>query len=103
MNQQMMSFQIIAKAGDAFAKQIEALERAKASEFSQAEELIESGKKDLSEAHQIQTDILVLEAQGQEIQVTPIMVHAQDHLTKAIMGELVVREQVELYKRLSLL
>ncbi|CAM3272193.1 PTS lactose/cellobiose transporter subunit IIA [Vagococcus fessus] len=101
MDQQMQAFQIIAKAGDAFSKQMEAISLAGDNQFEKAEELLESAKEDLNAAHQVQTDILTAEAQGTPMETTPIIVHAQDHLTKAMMGDFFVREQIKLYKRIE--
>ncbi|QIL46753.1 PTS lactose/cellobiose transporter subunit IIA [Vagococcus coleopterorum] len=101
MDQQMMAFQIIAKAGDAFSKQMEALTEAKKGEFERATELVREGKDDLTAAHHVQTEILTAEAQGVEMQITPIVVHAQDHLTKAIIGDFFVKELIGMQKQIN--
>lgn len=100
MDQQLKAFQIIAKAGDAFSKQMEGLTYAREGKISEALSIVEEAKKDLAAAHQVQTEILTAEAQGIGMEITPIVVHAQDHLTKAQMGDFFVKEQINLYQRL---
>lgn len=101
MDQQMMAFQIIAKAGDAFSKQVEGLRLVKEGQMDAAITLINEGKQNLTAAHQVQTDILTAEAQGEPMEVTPIMVHAQDHLTKAIVGDFFIKELIEMQQQIN--
>ena len=50
--------------------------------------------------HEIQTDLIVKEAGGEKIDVGLIMVHSQDHLMGAILFKDLVREFIDLYKKL---
>lgn len=56
-------------------------------EFDRAEELHASAKEALIGAHDTQTKLLSQEAGGSEMDVTFIMVHAQDTLMTAMMME----------------
>jgi len=98
MDTNMVAFQLIAKAGDSFSTMIEALQKAKSREFDKSKDLIEEGKKQLAEAHNIHTQFLTAVAKGEKLEMNPIIVHAQDHLTKAIMAEVFIPEQIEMLK-----
>lgn len=82
---QMMSFDIIGHAGDAFADFYNAVEAARKGEFATAEQLLKSGDEKMNEAHNSQTDLLAKEAQGEELPFSIYLIHAQDHLMTTIM------------------
>ena len=83
---QMMAFQLIGFAGDAF------------SHFFQA---INAAKKSMKEAHDAQTDLLSAEADGKDLAYSILMVHAQDHLTMALMYERLASEFISVYKEMN--
>lgn len=55
---QMMAFQLIGFAGDAFSHFFQAIDAAKKADYEEAERLIQEGKKSMKEAHDAQTDLL---------------------------------------------
>ena len=63
-----------------------------------AEELLKMASKELNEAHQVQTDLLVNEAKGEKVNLSVIFVHAQDHLSMAIFAKDMAVEYVEGFK-----
>ena len=69
-------------------------------EFEQAEEAIKKAKDDLNQAHQIQTDLIQSEARGENQQFGLIMVHAQDHLSMAMMAIDHANSMIKLYQKL---
>lgn len=89
---------IIMHAGNAKGLAHEALSAAKAGDISAAHELMRQADTALSEAHNVQTDLLTKEAQGQHTEVNLYMVHAQDHLMNAITYKDLVQEFIELYE-----
>ncbi|SEK20124.1 PTS system lactose-specific IIA component, Lac family [Carnobacterium iners] len=95
----MIGFEIVAYAGEARSKLLDALKLAKTGEFSKAETLIEESGKSLAEAHKAQTQMLANEASGDNVEVGFIMVHGQDHLMTALLLKDVIGHLVELYKR----
>ena len=48
---QMMAFQLIGFAGDAFSHFFQAIDAAKKADYEEAERLIQEGKKSMKEAH----------------------------------------------------
>ncbi len=81
----MDAFRLISDAGDASSKFTEAMEKAESGNFEMAQELILLGEKSLIDAHQKQTDLLHAEAQGNQMELSLLMVHAQDHLMNAML------------------
>ena len=95
---QMVAFQLISYAGDAFSSFFKAAEKARNGEFDEADELIKKGESELTNAHNAQTELLAKEAQGKDIEYSIMLVHAQDHLMTTIMYERVAKEFITLYK-----
>lgn len=97
----MVGFQIIANAGDAQTDLFEALNAAKAGNFKQARTLHESAKQSLIDAHNTQTKMLSLEAGGAAMDVTFIMMHAQDTLMTVMMLEKQMAFFIDEYERIA--
>ena len=95
---QMVAFQLISNAGDAFSSFFKAVEKARNGEFDEADELIKKGESELTNAHNAQTELLAKEAQGKDIEYSIMLVHAQDHLMTTIMYERVAKEFITLYR-----
>ena len=66
MDTEKISFHIISYAGDSFSKMREALSEAKLGNFQKADELMSSAKKTLTGAHNVHTEVITLEAQGEK-------------------------------------
>ncbi len=98
MDIEQISFQIISFSGDSFSTMVKALGKAKEKKFDEAEKLMEEAKKTLDEAHNVHTEILVSEAQGNKAEYSVLLSHAQDTLMNAILAETLLSEMIELYK-----
>lgn len=94
------AFMLILNAGNARNNAKEAEQFASDYEFEQAEEAIKKAKDDLNQAHQIQTDLIQSEARGENQQFGLIMVHAQDHLSMAMMAVDHANSMIKLYQKL---
>ena len=97
----MTGFEIVAYAGDAQTDLFSALECAQKGDFKRAEELHESAKQALIAAHDVQTRLLSQEAGGSEMDVTFIMVHAQDTLMTTMLLERQTKIAIDMYARLN--
>ena len=95
------AFQIIVHAGESRSLSSEAMDAIEAYEFERAEELLEKANEQFLECHQIQTDLLTAEANGENNNVNVILVHSQDHLTMATMAMDNARRYMKLYKKLK--
>ena len=80
------SFTLILHAGNAKSSFMEAVNFANKGEFDKAEDKMKEAEVELNEAHQMQTDLL--------------MVHAQDHLNNAIMMKDLARQIIYMQKEI---
>ena len=97
---QLLGFEIVAYAGDARSKFLEALTAAQEGEYDKAESLIEEGNQCIADAHRAQTSLLQ-KAQGDDIAYSVTMMHGQDHLMTTILLKDLMKHLIELYKRKS--
>lgn len=95
----MLGFEIVAYAGDARSKLLEALNAAKNGEFDKAEQLVEEADKCIVDAHNAQTSLLAKEASGEDIAYSVTMMHGQDHLMTTLLLKDMMKHMIELYKR----
>lgn len=95
------AFGLILNAGNAKSKSMMAIESAREYEFEEAESLLKEAREDLRNAHQTQTDLIQQEARGEKQELSLIMVHAQDHLTTAMIMVDQAEEFIHIYKLLS--
>lgn len=93
-----VAFDLIMKAGNAKSKAMMAIEAAREFEFEEAEKYLKEAEQDMHEAHEAQLDMMQKEADGTPADVNIILVHAQDHLTMAIMAHDNAEEFINLYK-----
>lgn len=95
---EMVSFSIIANAGDARSFAFGALQAAKAGKYEEAENLLKKSDEAANLAHKAQTELLFKEANGEKTNVDVLLVHAQDHLMTSMLAVEVIKELIELYK-----
>lgn len=98
---EMISFGIIASAGQARSLAFEALKKAKEHDFEAAKALLEQSKEAALEAHHVQTQLLSKEASGDHTVVDVMLVHAQDHLMTSMLAQELVEEMVNVYRELD--
>ncbi len=94
-------FTIIGRSGEAKSAAIEAIQSAKENDFKGAEALLQEAVEKLSEAHKEQTKLIQSEAGGEKVEISLLMIHAQDHLMNAINMKDLASEFVDLYKKLD--
>ena len=81
----LLGFEIVAYAGDARSKLLEALKAAEAGDFAKADSLVEEAGSCIAEAHHAQTSLLAKDG--------------QDHLMTTILLKDLMHHLIELYKR----
>ena len=89
---EMISFGIIANAGDARSFAFQALDAAKHGDFAQADELMKKSEESSTLAHKAQTDLLFKEMNGGHTEVNGGFENYSKLLKKLI------KELIELYK-----
>ena len=73
---ELVSFNIIAFAGDARSHYYEAIEYAKNKKFELAYEAIDNGKKSQVEAHHSHKELLTSSAAGEDLKIDILLIHA---------------------------
>ncbi len=96
--QMMISFGIVASAGEARSLAFQALSAAKEHDFDRAAELLAQSEQAALGAHEEQTKLLSKEASGEHTPVDVLLVHAQDHLMTSMLAQELIRELIYLHK-----
>lgn len=92
---------LILHSGNTKSECMEALQLAKAGKIGEAKEKIEQANEALINAHHSQTGLLTKEASGEKVELTMLLIHAQDHLMNAITFRDLTIEMIELHERLG--
>ena len=94
----LLGFEIVAYAGDARSKLLEALKAAEAGDLRK--QIAQLRKLVLAcRAHHAQTSLLAKEASGEDLAYSVTMMHGQDHLMTTILLKDLMHHLIELYKR----
>ncbi|HEY4399650.1 MAG TPA: PTS lactose/cellobiose transporter subunit IIA [Lactobacillaceae bacterium] len=97
----MVVMGLIMHGGNAKSQAFQAIQLAKKGDFEGARAAIAEADKSLKEAHDVQTDMLTKEAQGEHTEVDLYMVHGQDHLMNGITFRDLAVELIDLYEKLA--
>ncbi|MBC8586874.1 PTS lactose/cellobiose transporter subunit IIA [Paratissierella segnis] len=98
MSLEEVVFTIISHAGDAKSLCFEALAMAKKGEFEKADALIKDAQNELYETHNIQNSMIQKEASGEKLELSLLLMHAEDHLMTAILAKDLIEEMIEIYR-----
>lgn len=96
-----MAFSLILSAGNSKSNSMMAIEASREFRFDEAERLLEQANEEFVNAHEIQNGLIQDEAQGKSREVNLVMVHAQDHLTMAMMARDNAKEFLNLYRMIE--
>ena len=100
-NMEEIIFTIIANAGNTKGLIYEAIDIAKDGDIDEAKKKLEESDEFLNKAHQIQTEIITNEVNGDHMDVTMLFVHAQDHISSAIELRTLAEVIIDLYARIK--
>lgn len=95
---QNISFQIIGYAGNAFSNFYRSVEEVRRGNYEKAELLMKEGQEEMHLAHKAQTDLLSCEVNGEDLDFSIILIHAQDHLMTTIMYERIAKQLISIVK-----
>ncbi len=98
---EMIIFGLITASGNAKSDAMEAIQHAKVGNIEAARASIEEAEASLREAHKTQTSLIQSEAKGDKIEVSILLIHAQDHLMNAIMMKDIATEFIDLYEKVK--
>ena len=91
-------FELISHAGDAKGYAYEALKAAKENKMDKAEELLNKSQEELDMAHNTQTKLIQAEINGEDLKISLLLIHAEDHLMAAISEKSLIKEMIEIIK-----
>ncbi len=89
---------LITNSGEAKSYAMEAIAFAKEQNFEAAYGALEASGKSLSLAHKSQTALIQSEAGGEKVELSMLLIHAQDHLMNATTAKDLATEMVQLYE-----
>jgi PTS system cellobiose-specific IIA component len=98
MNENAMM--LIVHSGSARSFAFEAIAEAKSGNIDKARDLLAECETEITQAHQIQTNLIQAEARGEETELSLLMVHAQDHLMTSLLMKDLCREFIDLYEKI---
>lgn len=101
MNLEEQIFKLILHSGNGRSFAMEAIGLAKTNNFNAARESIKSAGEELVQAHHIQTQLIQGEIRGEKVEMSLLMVHAQDHLMNAITMKDLSEEFVDMYEKMD--
>lgn len=97
----MQYLQIITQAGLARSNYIEAVRKAEAGEFQEAQALIEEGNSQFLEGHKLHSVLIQREAAGEPILATLMLIHTEDQLSAAEQFRILSAELIRTYERIT--
>ena len=98
MDLETIAMTLDGNAGEGRSLAFEALNEAKKGNFEKAEQLLKESQKRTLAAHEIQTQLICNEADGNKTEMNLLMVHAQDHLMTSMLARELITELIEIYK-----
>lgn len=98
MDMEQVIMELIVNSGDARSSAIEAICSARKGDMDEAEQKLKEAEQTISKAHQMQTDLIQREINGEKTDITLLMVHAQDHLMNAMTVIDLSNELIEMMK-----
>lgn len=90
--------ELVVNGGNARSKSMEAIKLAKGGSLELAKEKIKEANEALNKAHDFQTNLIQEEAAGEEVKLSLLMVHAQDHLMNAMTVRDLAKEMISMYE-----
>ena len=93
--------ELVVSSGDARSKALEAIQTARKGDYAKADQMMKECETSLARAHEVQTDMIVKEVNGEGQTVRLLMVHAQDHLMNALTVKDLAEQMIEILKEIK--
>lgn len=93
------AMELILCSGESKIHSMNAIRIAKMYEFEKAILELKKANTTFSKAHEIQNELLTIESRTKENVLNILMIHAQDHLSMALMLKDFAKEFIEIYKK----
>lgn len=101
MGTEEIAMMLIVHSGDARSLAFNALEAAKEGNFEQADDLLKQSTEKSLEAHHVQMDLLAKESSGEKLELGVLLVHAQDHLMTSMLAQELIKEIIQVYRKIA--
>ncbi len=98
---EMICFQIIANSGGAKSAFMEAIEQARSGDFEKAAEMMAQGEELMNQGHGPHAQLIQQEAGGLPVEVSLLLVHAEDQMMGAEQFKVLATQMIDLYSRLA--
>lgn len=95
------SLQIILHAGNAKSSALMAIDAAAEGDYDEADRLLKEAQEEMTQAHKVQFGFTNAEANGQPVDINIILIHAEDHLTMAIMTIDIAERMIDMYRAIQ--
>lgn len=95
------AMELIMCSGESKVHSMNAIKASKAYDFDTAKEEIKKANRAFSNAHEIQNELLTEETKTGKSLTNILMVHAQDHLSMALMLKDNAIEIIDVYKKIK--
>ena len=91
-------FQIILHSGDARNSIMEAMRALRCDDYARAHKCIEEANRDLNKVHKAQSLLISDEINGEVVEISLLMIHAQDHLMTTMAMRDFTKEMILLWE-----
>ncbi|MBZ2175382.1 PTS lactose/cellobiose transporter subunit IIA [Schnuerera sp. xch1] len=98
---ELLNFQIISNVGDGKSYLFQALKAAREEKFEDAEKYIELAEESLVKAHEIHMEILQKETQGKSIDISLLLMHAEDQMMTTELLRDMTNEMLFVHRKYS--
>lgn len=98
---ELACFEIISNVGAGKSCYINAIQKAKEGLFEEAQNLIKEGDMHHAEGHKAHVDMLQREAAGMTMDVSLLLVHAEDQMMSSETFKVLAQEFIELYQTIQ--
>lgn len=96
---QNVAMQIIAYSGDGRSLAFRALDAAEAGDFDKAKDLLKQSNEQIGKAHDVQTNLLMDEANGKQTPFSILLIHSQDHFMTSMLANELITRMVKMYQQ----
>ena len=94
---EVIVFKVITASGIAKGLAYKALDKVENRDFKGAYKLLGEANEYIDEAHEIQKGIIEDEVTGNAIEISTLLIHAQDHFMTSLLAIDLITEMIELY------
>ncbi|WP_031542721.1 PTS lactose/cellobiose transporter subunit IIA [Mesoplasma photuris] len=101
LNYEKIAFGIISSAGSAKSYAFEAISEAEDGNYDQANKLIELGREDIIKAEQVHMETISFEAQGNKLEFSILLMHAEDQMMSAQMLLEMAEKFINVYEKME--